>query len=137
MNETVKEELIKQRNMYYYNQMLLKNDKPTIAKSMYVNTPQQKNISFASQKIDFKDFLFVPDKWEGVFYTLYALCAPYIAGAVFLFFFVAGGSYENFKLLNMDAFLIIWLIGYEVIAVFALSWIMMLYLRYDSQESAF
>jgi len=124
MNENVKEELIKQRNLYYYNQMIQNSTSAAITKK----------VSFGSQKVELRDFLFVPEQLEAVFYTLYGLFIPYVTGVIFLFFFVAGGSFENFKLLNMDAFLIIWLIGYEIVASLALMWIMILYLRYDSQE---
>jgi len=136
MNEAINDELLKQRNMHYYNQMILKDKRSVALQRSYPQEKKKKSYfsSFGSQKIEFKDFLFAPEKWEGVFYTLYALCIPYMVGAIFLFFFVAGGSYDNFKLLNMDAFLIIWLIGYEVVAVFSLIWIMILYLQYDSQE---
>jgi len=134
MNDAINEEFIKQRNMHYYNQMLLNDRSSSLSKSIYQKTHQKKKVSFASQEINFKDFLFIPEELEAVFYTLYGVFIPYLVGAVFLFFFVAGGSYENFKLLNMDAFLIIWLIGYEVVAVFSLIWIMILYLQYDSEE---
>jgi len=134
MNETVEDELNKKRNMLYYNQIVLNERKAKAARRGHSKQAKKKNQSFGSQKVDFKDFLFIPENWEGAFYAFYGVGVPYIFGAVFLFFFVAGGNYENFKLLNMNAFLIIWLIGYEIVAVFSLIWILMLYLQYDSDE---
>jgi len=131
MNETVKEELIRQRNIYYYNQMIVNEKNSLLSKNVLQKTKKKSKSSFGSQKIDLRDFIFAPKKWEGVFYTFYAIFIPYGVGAVFLFFFIAGGNYENFKLLNMNAFLIIWLIGYEVVATFSLLWIMVLYLQYE------
>jgi len=131
MNETIEDELTKKRNMLYYNQLVMNERK---AKSNHHKHTAKKRGSFASQEVSFKDFLYIPENWEGAFYVFYGVGVPYIAGAIFLFFFVAGGSYENFKLLNMNAFLIIWLIGYEIVAIFSLIWILILYLQYDNEE---
>lgn len=132
MNETVEDELNKKRNMLYYNQLIMNERKAKSSKG--AKHKKKKGGSFGSQEVSFKDFLYIPEKWEGAFYTFYFVGVPYIVGAIFLFFFVAGGSYENFKLLNMNAFLIIWLIGYEIVALLALVWILVLYLQYDSEE---
>jgi len=132
MNETIEDELTKKRNMLYYNQLIMNERKAKSSKDG--KHKKKKGGSFASQEVDFKDFLYIPEKWEGAAYAFYFVGVPYIVGAVFLFFFVAGGSYENFKLLNMNAFLIIWLIGYEIVALFSLIWILILYLQYDSEE---
>ena len=134
MNETIEDELNKKRNMLYYNQIVMNERKAKAAKRGHHKHGKKKKQSFASQEVHFKDFLYIPENWEGAFYTLYGVGVPYIVGGIFLFFFVAGGNYENFKLLNMNAFLIIWLIGYEIVAVFSLIWILILYLQYDSDE---
>jgi len=132
MNETIEDELTKKRNMLYYNQLVMNERKAKAGHHKHAK-PKKKG-SFASQEVHFKDFLYIPENWEGAFYVLYGVGVPYLAGSIFLFFFVAGGSYENFKLLNMNAFLIIWLIGYEIVAVFSLIWILILYLQYDPEE---
>jgi len=134
MNETIEDELTQKRNMIYYNQLIMKERKEKSSKHKHT---KKKKVSFGAQEVHFKDFLFIPEKWEGIFYLFYIVGIPYIAGAIFLFFFVAGGSYENFKLLNMNAFIIIWLIGYEIVAVFSLIWILILYLQYDSQDEGY
>ena len=132
MNETIEDDLTKKRNMLYYNQLVMNERKAKSSKRH--KHRKKKHQSFGSQEVSFKDFLYIPEDWAVAFYVLYGVGIPYLAGAVFLFFFVAGGSYENFKLLNMNAFLIIWLIGYEIVAIFSLIWILILYLQYDSDE---
>jgi len=112
-----------QYNMVYYNQ-LLRADKKVQSKRISRNT------SFTSQKVEISDYLYTPDDWEGFFYTLYFTFIPYIAGATFLFFTVAGGDYGNFKLLDMSAFLIVWIIGYEIVATFLLAVIFIAFLRF-------
>jgi hypothetical protein len=132
MNKTIEENLAKKRNMLYYNQLVMNERKAYVDKHKKKISPKA---SFTSQKVDFKDFLFIPQNWEFAAYTFYIVAVPYLVGAIFLFFFVAGGSYENFKLLNMNAFVIIWMIGYEIVAVFSLIWILILYLQYDADET--
>jgi hypothetical protein len=138
MNRKIEDDLIKKRNMLYYNQLVLHERKARDSRSTRPDKKRKKQTtSFGSQKIDLKDFLFIPEKFEVLFYLLYGIGVPYISGTVFLFFFVANGSYENFKLLNTDAFLIVWLIGYEIVAIFSLIWILFLYLQYDTEEEYF
>jgi cellulose synthase/poly-beta-1,6-N-acetylglucosamine synthase-like glycosyltransferase len=135
MNETLEDELTKKRNMLYYNQMLMKERKAHHSSHKVHNKSQKKKKqSFTSQKIDFKDFLFIPEGLATFFYLLYGIGIPYLVGAIFLFFFVAGGNYDNFQLLDLNAFLVIWMIGYEIVAVFSLIWILILYLQYDDEE---
>jgi cellulose synthase/poly-beta-1,6-N-acetylglucosamine synthase-like glycosyltransferase len=131
MNEITEDGLTKKRNMLYYNQLVMNERK---AKGSKKHKHAKKGQSFGSQEVSFGDFLYIPENWAGAFYVLYGVGIPYVAGAIFLFFFVAGGSYENFKLLNTNAFLVIWLIGYEIVAIFSLIWILILYLQYDSEE---
>ncbi len=115
-------------NQMYYNQLVRENSKK---QSRREHQEIQTKPSFTSQHVDFSDHVFVVEGYEGVFYTLYFLSVPYITGAVFLFFFVAGGSYDNFMLLEMNAFLIVWLIGYEIVATLILIAIFISFLKYD------
>jgi cellulose synthase/poly-beta-1,6-N-acetylglucosamine synthase-like glycosyltransferase len=132
MDELLEEELIKKRNMIYYNQLMMSERK--MKSKRHHKKVKKKAESFTSQEIHFKDFLYIPEAWEPLFYAFYGVGVPYIVGSIFLFFFIAGGNYENFKLLNMNAFFIIWLIGYEIVAVVSLIWILFLYLQYDDDE---
>jgi len=134
MNESIEDELTKKRNMLYYNQLVM-NDKKAQHGSKKKHKTKKKSQSFASQEVHFSDFLYIPEEWAAAFYVLYGVGIPYLAGAIFLFFFVAGGSYENFKLLNTNAFIVVWLIGYEIVAILSLIWILILYLQYDNEEN--
>ena len=91
-----------QYNMIYYNQILNADRKAKVKRN-------QKNVSFTSQEVHISDYLYSPDDWESVFYTLYFTFIPYLTGATFLFFAVAGADYANFKLMDMSAFLIVWI----------------------------
>ncbi len=132
MNETIEDDLTKKRNMLYYNQLIMNERKAKSGQKKHAK--KKKHQSFGSQEVRFSDFLYIPEEWAAAFYVLYGVGIPYVVGAVFLFFFVAGGNYENFKLLNTNAFLVIWLIGYEIVAIVSLVWILILYLQYDTDE---
>jgi hypothetical protein len=112
-----------QYNMIYYNQ-ILNADRKAQAKKI------SKNRSFTSQEVDIRDYLYSPDDWESIFYTFYFTFIPYLTGAIFLFFAVAGADYANFQLMDMSAFLIVWIIGYEIVATSLLLIIFMSYLRF-------
>ena len=68
--------------------------------------------------------LFFPEGYEKIFLAIYFVTLPYIAGLLFLFFYVAEGSVELFLSLNEEqAFMLTWAIGYEIIAALILLWI--------------
>ena len=121
--------LNEQRNMVYYNQMLNAERKKKVSQKR-----KNRAKGFGSQKVDFKDHLFIPENWEFAAYTFYIVAVPYMVGAIFLFLTIAHASFENFKLLNTSAFPIVWAIGYEIVALVALIWIMGLYLQYEQDE---
>ncbi len=126
MNESMEEDLRKKRDMLYYNQLVKAERKKSNKKKQ-----KKQKVSFGAQKVDFRDFIYVPEEWAGLAYAIYTVLIPYVAGAIFLFLVIARGSYENFKLLDINAFPIVWLIGYEIVAVVMLIWILVLYLKYD------
>jgi hypothetical protein len=121
--------LNEQRNMIYYNQILNAERKKKISEQR-----KRKAKSFGSQKVDFKEHLFIPENWEFAAYTFYVISVPYIVGSLFLFLTIARASFENFKLLNTSAFPIVWAIGYEIVALVALVWILGLYLQYETSD---
>jgi len=127
--DEIKEKQTEQRNMYYYNQILNAERNKKAAQ-----TRKTKARSFASKKVDFKDYIFVPEGWEGITYSLYILLVPYIVGSLFLFLTIARGNIDSFKMLDTSAFLIIWAIGYEIVAIIMLIWITILFLQYDGEE---
>jgi len=126
MNESLEENLKKRRDILYYNQLVKAERKKSNKKKQ-----KKQKVSFGAQKVDFRDFIYVPEEWAGLAYAIYTVLIPYVAGAIFLFLVIARGSYENFKLLDINAFPIVWLIGYEIVAVVMLIWILVLYLKYD------
>lgn len=128
----VEEKISKNRNMLYYNQ-LVKNDRNAHHQTQ-APIDSKKKKSFVTKKVELKDFAPVPEGWEYFVYAFYGIGLPYILGAIFLFFIVAGGRYENFMLLNMSAFPIVWLIGYEILSVIILCWILVMYLQYEDEE---
>ena len=136
-SEDVNEKIARNRNMLYYDQLLKnhpKSGQSSRESSRKKAQQNRKKVSFASKKVDIKDFFPAPEGWEFFAYSLYAIAIPYVLGAVFLFFAVAGASFSNFMLLNMSTFIVVWLIGYEIFAVIMLIWILKLYLEYDDQE---
>lgn len=116
-----------QHNMVYYNQILGADKKKK-------RTKRKKSQSFAKKEVDFKDYLYVPEGLEPLVYAIYFVAIPYAIGAVFLFFTIAGADYVNFKLMNMSAFFIVWIIGYEIVATVLLIGILIAFLRYDEDE---
>jgi len=127
------EEMIAQnRNMLYFNQLVNGERKTDDQKP--VTDESNKKKSFANKKVELRDFAPVPEGWENFVYAFYAIALPYILGATFLFLFVAGGRLDNFMLLDLNAFPIVWLIGYEILSVIMLCWILVMYLQYEDEE---
>lgn len=121
----------RRNNAMYYNQLLRENQtKSKTQRSSYETT------SFAQKKVDFSDYLPVIVGYEGIFYTFYFIAIPYLMGAVFLFFVVAGGKFEHFMLLDFNAFLVVWMIGYEVVAALMLIAILISFFKHDSKQGS-
>ncbi|MBU1994983.1 hypothetical protein KKC15_09780 [bacterium] len=116
-------------NMMYYNQVVREN---SVKNTSLVVEEEEEPDSFTSQEIDFSRYITAPEGWEGVVYSAYFLLIPYIVGSIFLFLFIANGSIDNFMLLNMGAFYIVWAIGYEIVASIALVWIFILFIKYNN-----
>ncbi len=114
-------------NMMYYNQ-LLRNEKKK------KNVKSKAPASFTSQTIDLSKYSLAPEGYEGIMYTIYLIVIPYLFGAVFLFFYIAHGDFDNFKLLDKSAFLIVWAIGYEIVAFIILLYIFFSFITYDTKN---
>jgi len=68
--------------------------------------------------------MFFPPGLEKVFLVIYFISIPYITGLIFLYFYVAGGKTETFLALSeSSSFILTWAIGYEIIAVISILWI--------------
>ena len=81
--------------------------------------------SFAQKEVDLAETpLFFPEGYEKIFLAIYFVTLPYIAGLMFLFFYVAEGSPDLFLSLNEESsFMLTWVIGYEIIAALIMLWI--------------
>jgi len=81
--------------------------------------------SFTQKEVSLSNTpLFFPESFEKVFLAVYFIVLPYIAGLLFLFFYVAEGKSELFLSLNDDSsFILTWAIGYEVLATLAILFI--------------
>ena len=71
---------------------------------------------------------FLPDGNEDItILTLFTLL-PYIAGVIFSFFVIAGGSITKLiSLSRYHSFPLLWAIGYEILAFLILVWIMKIF----------
>jgi hypothetical protein len=80
---------------------------------------------FSQQEVDLKTTpLYFAEGFEKVFLAIYFISLPYIAGLLFLFFYVSEGKYEIFLSLNQESsFILTWAIGYEILAIFTLLYI--------------
>ena len=99
------------------------------------NTLSNDTNSFGSQKLDFSKMIFFPEDYVGLFVTFYIIVIPYIVGATFLFVTIAGTSLDNFMLLDMTKFFIVWAIGYEIVAGILLFSIFISFLKFNKQNS--
>jgi hypothetical protein len=62
---------------------------------------KNKEASFTKQKVSFDDTpLFFPEGFEKLFLAIYFVTLPYVAGLLFLFFYVAEGKTDLFLSLN-------------------------------------
>ncbi|HZF71261.1 hypothetical protein [Sulfuricurvum sp.] len=102
-----------------------KNEKQKIRRQIEDN--------FFKKSLDFRDFVFSPEGYEGIFVGIYIALVPYLMGLVVLFF-IAEGSYEHFIEFNLTSYLILWAIGYEVCAALILIIIFFAWLKQISNR---
>ena len=112
----------------YYNQVLKESRSRSKKKS--------RASSFASKEVDLSQYIFAPQGYEGIFYTLHVIIVPYIVGLLFLFVTIAKVNVDNFMLLDLNRFFVVWAIGYEITASLLLLFIFVLFLKYDADEEA-
>ncbi|MDD2265781.1 hypothetical protein [Sulfuricurvum sp.] len=100
------------------------------------NLKTRRNIEedFFKKSLDYRDFVFSPEGYEGIVLTLYIIIIPYLAGLSFLYLFVAEASFEYFLQFNLTSFAVIWAIGYEVCAVSILVFIFLAWLKHLSNR---
>ena len=109
---------------------------------MMIHSAKEKPIKntsskFSQQEVDLADTpLFFPDGFEKLFIAIYFVSLPYIAGLLFLFFYVAEGKSELFLSLNEESsFMLTWAIGYEIIAGLILLYIVKMAIGFAKQNA--
>jgi hypothetical protein len=92
---------------------------------------------FSQKQITFEDSpLLFPEGFEKLFLLLYFILLPYIAGLMFLFFYVGDGKTELFLSLNENSsFILTWAIGYEILAGLTLLYIVKLAISFSVNNS--
>jgi len=93
---------------------------------------------FSQQEVTFDDTpLFFPSGLEKLFLLIYFITLPYLAGLALLFFYVGGGDTSLFSSLNSDSsYLLTWIIGYEMLAVITLLWILKKAITFTMESSS-
>jgi len=78
--------------------------------------------------------LFFPAGSEHIFLILYFISLPYIAGILFLFIYVSQIKLDIFKKLwNDSSYVMVWAIGYEILATLILLLILKSALKYSKE----
>lgn len=121
---------IEQKNKAYYDFLSKENRTKDNNKNLKKRRVKKKNNSFAQKEIHLSDLPIAPKGYESIFYALYILAIPYGFGLTFLSFVLSTSSANN-PFLTTDSFLIVWVIGYEVVAVISLIWITILFIKHD------
>lgn len=85
-----------------------------------INKRRVQEEDFLNQEVNYRNFVFAPEGYEGIMLFIYLLSLPYLVGLSFLFMFVARARYEYFLEFKLSSYFVIWAIGYEVSAVLML-----------------
>jgi hypothetical protein len=91
---------------------------------------------FSQKKVDLAQTpLFFPEGFEKIFLAIYFFTLPYLAGLLFLFFYVAKGKLELFSSLYKESYFILtWAIGYELLAALILIYIFKMALGFANES---
>ena len=76
-----------------------------------------------NQEVDLQKtpILFFPPGKEMLFLGIYFITLPYLAGLIFAFFYIAKSNPETFLNLGIQSsFIMLWAIGYEILAAIIL-----------------
>ena len=98
--------------------------------------PPKLNTNFSKQGVDRqKTPLFFPEGFEMIFLGIYFIILPYIAGILFLFFYVSDGSPELFSYIyEQSFFMLTWLIGYELLTTLLLLYLVKMSLSFANEN---
>jgi len=85
---------------------------------------KEEKVGFLEQDVNLAQSILFPDGYENLMLGIYFITVPYIAGLLFIFFYIGKGDTSVFLSLNDEnSFLITWAIGYEVVGSLILLWI--------------
>ena len=98
--------------------------------------PPKLNTNFSKQEVDLqKTPLFFPEGFEMIFLAIYFVILPYIAGILFLFFYVAESSADLFSSIYEQSFFVLtWSMGYEILASLLLLYIVKMSLTFANES---
>ncbi len=98
--------------------------------------PPKLNTNFSKQEVDLqKTPLFFPEGFEMIFLAIYFVILPYIAGILFLFFYVAESSADLFSSIYEQSFFVLtWSMGYEILATLLLLYIVKMSLTFANES---
>lgn len=98
--------------------------------------PLNIDTKFSQQEVDLqKTPLFFPEGFEMIFLAIYFIILPYIAGTLFLFFYVAESSPDLFSsIYEASFFMLTWTIGYEILAALLLLYIVKMSLTFANEN---
>lgn len=125
---------IEQKNRAYYD-FLSKDSRSQNKKQNHdikKRRAENKKKSFAKQEIHLSDLPLAVKGYESIFFTVYAVTIPYLFGLIFLSLVLSTNSSSN-PFSGTDSFLIVWIVGYEVVSVLSLIWITLLFITHDSK----
>jgi len=94
------------------NEQKIKNRKQKF--QLEVKSKPSKNFLYRDIKINY--YLHLPKSIQKLLFIGYFILFPYIIGITFIFFALAYASIETYNNLQMDSFMLPWLIGYECLA---------------------
>ena len=104
-----------------------------VGKKIDYGTPLKKkkirsnrSVGYMQQPVDLQKtpFLFFPPGKEMLFLGIYFVTLPYIAGLLFIFFYISDANAKTFGDISVDSnFFLVWALGYEILASIIILWI--------------
>jgi len=98
---------------------------------------RNKTDKFSQKEVELSSTpLFFPEGFEKIFLILYIIFIPYIVGLMFHFFYIADKNIELFLSLYKDSsFILVWLIGYEIVATLTIIYIIKMALSFSKENA--
>jgi len=110
-------------NLSMENDPYMREIKKQYKKKSKKNRVPLSNKEFLTERVDIRDMRFFPSKNLGILMSI--VFVPYIVGFVFMFLFIMLGDVGNpMYLFERHSFLMMWAIGYELIAFRFVLWVM-------------